>query len=271
METTGNFYSASEAREKLGGISGEELKRLTDAGKIEKIIPPTNKRKGLYKKADVDRLAEEIKGIEPTKGTKVADLPSTDWARSSDLPYMLAYDYEHYGLENTVDISITSKWWEKNPHMARILFNPNDRREIWGGITIMPLEEDFILRILRDEITEKQVTADDILLYEPGKSYYGYVASATVKMEHSAHFKALLHSVFDFWCNNYPDIQIKKLYAYAGSEKGWDLIKRLFFSPRYDINRNAFELDPLLRNPSKLIKPFQDCLSAKGAKIETPI
>jgi hypothetical protein len=272
METFNEFYTASEAREKLGGITAEELKRYTDAGKIEKLIPSYNKKKGFYKKSDVDRLAREARVLtKPRDENNKTITGITDWARSHDLPYMLAYDYENYGPANTVDISITRTWFEKNPYMARILFNGNDRRDIWGGITIMPMNEETILRLLRDEIKEHQIIADDILIYEKGNKYYCYVASATVKEEHATHFRELLSSVFDFWCERYPEIQIEKLYAYAGSEKGWDLIKRLFFAPRHDLGRNAFELDPTLRNPSKLIKPFQECLISKGAKIETPI
>jgi hypothetical protein len=155
--------------------------------------------------------------------------------------------------------------------MARLLFDANDRRNIWGGITIMPMKEETIFRLLRDEITERDITPDHIEVYEPGNKYYGYVASATIKEEHQSHFRELLTSMFDFWCEQYPDVQLIKLYAYAASDKGWDLIKRLYFAPRYDIGRNSFELNPYERNPSRLLKPFQDALRAKGATIEVPI
>jgi len=273
MEQLTDFYSASQARKILGEISAEELKRYVEAGKIEKIVPPSNVRKGYYKKADVNKLAKDLQSFTKVakRETKAKSAGETDWAKSSDLPYMLAYDYENYGPENTVDISVTRTWWEKNPYMARILFNANDRHEIWGGITIIPMKEETIFKLLRDEISEHQIKADDILVYEKGHIYYGYIASATVKEEHSLHFRGLMKSFIDFWCNSYPEIQIKKLYAYAGSEKGWDLIKRLFFSPRYDLGNNAFELNPLVRNPSKYLEQFQKCLTSKGAKIETPI
>jgi len=154
--------------------------------------------------------------------------------------------------------------------MARLLFNAEDRREIWGGITIMPMKEETIICILKDEISEKDIRLEDILTYEPGQKYIGYVASATVKKEYATHFRELLRSVFDFACSRYPDIQITKLYAYASSPEGWDLMKRLFFTPRRDINRNAFELDLFERNPSPYLKPFQDCLKSKGATIFEP-
>lgn len=270
----------SEATETLGDIASSSFKALVDSGRIRKIVPP-GKTQGKYIAEDVYKIAQERKiyqnaerSRKPSTKHSYQDNKShkgtTDWATDSDLPYMLAYDLEMYGLENTVDIKITHEWWKKNPHMARLLFNAEDRREIWGGITIMPMKEETIIRILKDEMAEKDIRPKDILTYEPGQKYIGYVASATVKKEYSTHFRELLHSMFDFVCSLYPDIQITKLYAYASSPEGWDLIKRLFFTPRRDIDRNAFELDPFERNPSPYLKPFQNCLKAKGATIFEP-
>lgn len=276
------LLTSSEARALLGNMSPSSFKNLVDGKKIRKVTAP-GKTQGKYVAEDVQKLAEELKPfLEAEKNSRQAsqdrgsykDNPShpaaTDWARDSDLPYMLAYDYEMYGVENTVDISITHRWWQKNPYMARLLFDANDRRNIWGGITIMPMEEETIIRILKDEMAERDIKPEHILTYEPGKQYVGYVASATVKKEYATHFKGLLQSVFSFACQQYPDVQVAKLYAYASSPEGWDLIKRLFFTPRRDINRNAFELDLFERNPSPYLKSFQECLKAKGATIFEP-
>jgi hypothetical protein len=260
------------------GLSDSTFRRKVREHPIRNMLPEGRQRGAVYSREDTLNALKETLGKnykEPDthrrESPKIALPGQTDWAKSSDLPYMLAYDYEHYGPENTVDISITRAWWEKNPYMARLLFDANDRRNIWGGITIMPMKEETIFRLLRDEITEKEITPEHIEIYEPGKKYYGYIGSATVKEEHATHFRGLLQSVFDFWCERYPDIQLTKLYAYAGSEKGWDLIKRLFFAPRYDLGQNAFELNPYQRNPSKYLQPFQKCLKEKGALIETPL
>ncbi len=270
----------SEALEALGNIAPSSFKTLVDKKKIRKVVSP-GKTQGKYIAEDVYKIAQERKPYENAERTRrpstrksyqenKSHVAATDWANDNDLPYMLAYDLEMYGLENTVDIKITHEWWKKNPYMARLLFNANDRREIWGGITIMPMREETIIRILKDEMSEKDIRPKDILTYEPGQKYVGYIGSATVKKEYATHFRGLLQSVFEFACSRYPDIQLTKLYAYAASPEGWDLIKRLFFTPRRDINRNAFELDPFERNPSPYLKPFQDCLRAKGATIFEP-
>src|SRR5689334_2764647 len=116
------LLTSSEARAILGNMSPSSFKNLVDGKKIRKIVP-SGKTQGKYVAEDVYKLAEELKPFlqadrqqyQPKSNYKnnPSQAGATDWARASDLPYMLAYDYEMYGVDNTVDISITHKWWEK--------------------------------------------------------------------------------------------------------------------------------------------------------------
>ncbi len=265
MPELAELYTSGQAREKLGGISSSTFKSLVDSGKIRKITPPGRKQ-GMYLKEDVDKAAQEIQLFRrrqrPAQET-AKNQGATDWIQTSDLPYILAYDLEMYGIENTVDISITHAWWKKNPHMCRILYDKEDRRNIWGVITIMPMEEPTIFKLLKGEMREQEITPDDILTYEPGRHYFGYVASASVKPEHRPHLRRLIQEMLQYWCDQYPHMHLRKLYAVVTSDEGWKLVKHLFFAPRYDLGPNAFELDLHQRNPSRLVTAFQDCLARK--------
>src|SRR5437764_1993609 len=139
MNNLDHLYTAKQAREKLGGISAEILKRYVQAGKIRKETPSTNKVKGYYDKTDVDKLAQELAPFAHVeKSGKLTGKPQTnldsegetDWIQTRDLPYILALDLEVYGIESTVDVSITHAWWKKNPYMCRILYDKNDRKNI---------------------------------------------------------------------------------------------------------------------------------------------
>ena len=187
----------------------------------------------------------------------------TDWIQPGDLPYVLALDYEMYGLDQAVDMNITSKWWARNPYQCRILFDQADRTKVWGALTIMPLPLEVIYRLLGQQISEREISPNDIKLYEPGTVYDGYVASAVIRPEHRAHFRMLIQSVLSFWCEQYPSIQLGHLYAYASTNEGFDLVQQLLFSPRYDLGEQAFELDPMRRNRSRLIRSFQECIKQK--------
>ncbi len=266
-----DLYTSSEAREILGRISSSTFKALVDGEKIRKVTPP-GKKQGAYVKEDVDRLARARQVSPSTKVTArkrkpLREPPSPegeiDWMNEKDLPYILAYDYEIYGIEATVDIPRMYSWWQKNPRMARIIFDRSDRRNIWGSISILPMKEETILKILKGEMKEHDITADDILAYEPGEKYSGYVSAASIKPEHRMYLRCLMEDLLNYWCSQYPEIQLVKLYAVAWSEGGWDLIKHLFFSPRHDLGEDAFELDLRQRNPSRFIKKYQECIKHK--------
>ncbi|HLZ57134.1 MAG TPA: hypothetical protein VKR06_09320 [Ktedonosporobacter sp.] len=162
-----------------------------------------------------------------------------------------------------MDLSITHTWWKKNPYMCRVLYDANDRKDIWGYATMIPMNEETIFKLLRREMHERDIRTEHILTYQENQTYTVYVNAVVVKPEHQASLRTLINSLLNHWCEQYPKIKIAKIYAYAESDEGWSLIKHLFFSPRYDIGERAFELDPIQVNPSKLIKAFQDCLKER--------
>jgi predicted DNA-binding transcriptional regulator AlpA len=262
------FYTAAEAIARLeaAGLSESTFYRYVREGIITKELPKGRQRGALYPRDQVNEvLARHRGGSEQLhRATQDEAHPGlTDWVQSSDLPYLLALDYELYGPENVVEISIMRPWWERNHHMCRILYDAGDRRSIWGALTVMPLREEMIYRLLRGEMREVDIRADDILTYEDGHSYLGYVASAIIRPEHRARMRTLIRSVLHFWCEQHPHVKLDKLFAFAATDEGLLLMKHLFFSPRYDLGPDAFELDPYRPNPSPLIQDFQHCIRSK--------
>ncbi len=195
---------------------------------------------------------------------------ATDWIKESDLPYVFALDYEVYGLDATVSPLITRTWWQKNPFACRILFDQENRKDVWGALTILPMKEEDIFHILSEQMEERDIHANQVLPYEAGKSYAGYVASAAIRPEHRYHFRLLIESVLSFWCEQYPQMELTKLYAYAlgdASSDGWRLIRKLFFAPLYERGgynfKNAWELRLNSPSPSKIITHYQKCIQSK--------
>ena len=87
--------------------------------------------------------------------------------------------------------------------------------------------------------------------------------AVVVKSERRAFLRILINSLLNYWCEQHPGVRIAKVYAYADSDEGSNLVKHLFFAPRYDIGERAFELNPLQINPSIFIKAYQDCLKER--------
>lgn len=268
------LYTASEAAEKLG-MPMSTFQTRVRKGEIKKTTPP-GKTEGFYPKVDIDQMAAERQQGETSRTRqeqRVHQIQSdehaeTDWVTFPDEPYAYVLDTELYGVENSVSPSITWTWWEKNPRACMILYNRENRKDIWGLLSIIPMEEDTIFKILRGEMEEKDIRPEHVLTYEPGQSYSCYVAAASLRPERKKYFGLLLHRVMDYWCEQYPDIQIKKLYAFALDDDegdGWRLIRKLYFAPRYDISDNAWELRLDRKNPSPILQRFQQCLEQKQA------
>jgi len=197
----------------------------------------------------------------------------TDWATREDLPYIYALDCEIYGIEYSVPPTKTVHWWEKNKTSIRVLYNAENRRDVWGCITLLPMEEETIFDILRGDLSEQEIEEKHILTYQPGNAYSCYVTSCLIRPEKRRFFSHLFNSVMNYWCEH-PEVHISKLYGFAvgasddtpEENDGMRLIKKLYFSPRYDISENAWELDLNRYNPSVSIQKFQKCLRSKQGK-----
>ena len=256
------------------GISGNTFYRHAREGRIRKYLPEGKQRDALYSAEDIRKVIEfhrlKRKGRVEAIKSKKEEQGKTDWVQTGDLPYLLALDYEMFGIDEAVDLTITHTWWKKNPYMCRVIYNAKDRKDIWGYVTMIPMEEETIFKLLRREMHERDIRTHHILTYEENKSYLVYANAIVMKPEHQATIRTLINSVLNYWCEQYPNIRIKKLYAYAESDEGWNLIRHLFFAPRYDIGERAFELDPLQLNPSKLIRAYQDCLREREASTPPP-
>jgi hypothetical protein len=266
-----DLMTASEAILALR-IPKTTFQRLVRAQKIPKEVS-FGRTEGYYPREFIMTLSSHLQGqtsykevlalLERMIPKEPEQMGQTDWIQPGDLPYVLALDYEMYGLDQAVDMNITSKWWARNPYQCRILFDQADRTKVWGALTIMPLPLEIIYRLLSQQMSEREVSPDAIRQYEPGNVYDGYVASAVIRPERRAHFRMLIQSVLSFWCEQYPSIQLGHLYAYASTNEGFDLVQQLLFSPRYDLGEHAFELDPMRRNRSRLIRSFQECIKQK--------
>jgi hypothetical protein len=286
-QATQEYYSLSEVKLLMerSGTSMSTFYRLAAQQGIEKLLSHDQQRGASYNKKQVDKLIEQrsqktyrrksrqnsttTKYQQADSNTQVNELQgATDWIQQEDLLNVFALDYELYG-DATVPPQITRYWWQKNPTACRILFNKNNRKDIWGALTILPMEEQTIYDILSGKLEEMDIRPEHILSYEPGKTYIAYVASIAIRPERRGNFVELLRSVMNFWCEQYPTIRITKLYAYAlGGEEsdGMRLISKLCFAPRYDIGdgENSWELRLDHYNPSPIIQAYQRCLRQKA-------
>ena len=262
------LYTSSEARDKLN-ISTSTFKRLIDTGKIRKVTAP-NKKHGMYVKADVDKLAEEMRpytqltrhrGKQNGRENKLST--TVDWQQITDLPAVLKLDLKVYKENIVGDIGLYISWERKNPHITLLSFESSNRENVLAYVSLVPLPEEMILSILKGEREELSISADEVETYERKGGYTLLAESAVVHPDYPEQLTNILREVLNFWCEQYPDRYIEKIYAQAASEAGDILVRKLYFSPLYDLSDDAYVLD--LRRPgvSKLVQRFQECLKEK--------
>jgi len=260
-----NFYTASQAREVLGGIAGEDLKRLVTAGKIEKVTPPTNKRKGYYKKGDVDRLAREMKPFTPTR--EITKLETTvDWMKPSDLPAILKLDYEVYKEEMVGDIGLYISWYKKNPKITLLSFDISNRERVLAYLSLVPLPETTIQSILKGERAELTISPDEIETYERVGNFTLLAESIVVHPDHPQQLNKVLSKALEFWCEQYPQRCLAKIYAQTTSKEGDILARKFFFSPLYDLSDNAYVLDLSKPGISRVVRDYQEHIKNMDCK-----
>ncbi|MBV9689499.1 MAG: hypothetical protein JO202_07290 [Ktedonobacteraceae bacterium] len=276
MEDT---YTSSEARERLGGMASSSFKALVDSGAIRKVTAPGRKQ-GVYRKEDVDRIAEE-KQITPSsrkiiarkrRSLKKRTIPDVilDWVRPEDVPSGLALDQIVYHEMFLANAEVYMAWRRKNSKISMGAFDAKDRRVRYGYIGLIPLPESVILDVLMGKKDEKEITPDEILTYDEPGEYTLLANSAVIHPDYPELANSIIHAIMKFWIDQYPEKRIKRIYAQTVSEQGRTLAKKLYLGPLY-IMRNggltrvedAYVLDMQEEAASKIIRQFQERLRAK--------
>lgn len=262
-------YSSGEAR-KILGVSTSTFKTYVDNGRIRKITPP-GKTQGVYSKTDVDKLAKEKepfrqieKAIKRGKREKAGPIKTdVDWMKPSDLPAILKLDYVVYQEDIVGDIGLYVSWYRKNPKITLLSFERGNRDNVLAYISLVPLPEQIILSILKEDRSELTINPSEIETYDRLGGYTLLAESVVTHPKYPEQLNHVTQSVLEFWYEQYPDKYIDKIYAQAFSDDGDTLIRKLYFSPLYNLSDRAYVLDLSKKGISRLIRIFQEHLERK--------
>lgn len=250
------YYTATQAKVKLGSISDGMLRSYVENGKIRKFTPPSRKQ-GFYNREDVDQLVRVLDEFfdEP-------DQPGPEFRQATreDLPELVNFLIEVFGGGNTLEKRL--QWYEKNPETAFILRN---KGKIVGCVYVLPLTLQKIEAILSDPTpgSTKSITEKDIQLYTPNEPTYLYVVSMGVKPDTSntakrARGQTLIRGLIRFLVNlGERGIHIQMLVARTDSRDGINLLKHAGFT---EIESNTHSRNFVIevdRSGVPLIMPYK--------------
>ncbi|HYU74165.1 MAG TPA: hypothetical protein VEL31_15950 [Ktedonobacteraceae bacterium] len=222
-----------------------------------RILPGETKRKNRYNYEDIVAVKKEL-GIGEGVPTIV------DWVGPADVTSTVALDFLVYQEAIIADINHYVSWVRKNPHISLAAFDANDRKTVLAYVALLPLPEATILEVLRGKRTEMGIQPEEIESYERPGGYTLLVESAVSHPDHPEKLGAVLKGLTDYWCEQYPQRYIDKIYAQSVSNKGDILIQKLYFAARYDIAETAHMLDLKRPGASRLIRRFQECLKSRS-------
>ncbi len=156
----------------------------------------------------------------------------------------------------------------RNPHVALAVYGSPTRERILAYISLLPLPESTIFAVLRGERHETKIHTEEVETYERQGGYTLLAESVVVDPDHSEQLNTLLTHLTDYWCEQYPDRYITKIYAQAESKRGDILIQKLFFAPREDLAPDAYMLNLARPGASRFVRRFQECMETKRKALE---
>jgi hypothetical protein len=143
-----------------------------------------------------------------------------------------------------------------------------DRKRILAYVSLIPLPEQTIIDILKNTRHETTIKTEEVETYERKGEYFLLAESIAVDPDHPEQLNTLLRHLLQYWCEQYPERYITKIYAQAGSRAGDILIQKLFFAPREDLAPDAYVLNLTRPGASRFVKQFQQCIEEKRRALE---
>jgi hypothetical protein len=224
------YYTATQAKRKLGDISDGMLRSYVQQGKIEWTVPKGRKQ-GFYKREDVDRLARTFDDfLEQEPGEPGAQFKPVT---KEDMPEVVRLLMELFGGEDSTERRLS--WLEKNPEIA---FMVRSKGKIVGCVFVLPLTLQKIEAILSDPQphSTSTITVDDIQLITPGKPAYFYVVSMGVKPGVTAVAKRtrgeiLIRGLLRFFIElGNRGVPVSLIAARTASRDGVNVLRRVGFT-----------------------------------------
>src|SRR5258708_14865341 len=130
-------------------------------------------------------------------------------------------------------------WIGRNKYVYWAEFHPHNRRHIWAVLGMLPLHEEVIVQLLHKEISPKDIPAEAVLPYEPGKIYSCYISSMTAVRGHYNAITRLMQRVLSYWKKH--NISVERVYIDILEESIEDtppliLTNEFFYSPLYGLD-----------------------------------
>ncbi len=158
------YYTAKEAQAALG-MTYSALRNQVNAGNINSITLP-GMRQAVYLREDVDQLKGDMEVWLISRHQ--TNIPSAKFFKATvkDMPGAVVLAAEVFGGLNTIPVEKRVEWLKSNPDIDYLL---KQEDQLVGYLSLVPLKAETIEDLMTLKRYARELTADDILPYEPGK------------------------------------------------------------------------------------------------------
>jgi hypothetical protein len=272
------LYTASEAREKLGGMSSSSFKRLVDSGKIRKVVPP-GKTQGKYIREDVDKLAEAMEQfVEIYSASEPAEKLEFSQAKGkNDIQESVHIARQNLG-DNAYGLEKRMEWFRLSPKGDYLLKHEGIAVGYFSMQAIKPesIDEVFFHK------SGRSIQLEDMLPIEPGRPIDVHISGIGIRKGISRQYTkyygmVLLNKLFEALIDlGKQGIDIRKVWAKSSTVAGIKLCRDLNFTELGYVNdeQMGFVLDleqsdlPAVRQYRKVV---EEARKQKGQKQPTPV
>src|SRR5260370_1484656 len=164
--------------------------------------------------------------------------------------------------------------WIKEQRQIFWVAQESESNRILASIGVIPLDEEIIVRFLREEFSLFEIAITDVLSFQAGSNHACYMIAAA---DHDRPDAAnaliqLMEHLLSHWCEKYPEIAVRMLYTLSSlldmnESPVMLLLRSFFFSRRRDLssdpNKAVWELPLDEPNPSPAIQQYQKCMKEK--------
>ena len=257
------YYKASEAIKKLG-IPRSSFFVLANTNRIPKVYLPLRKQ-ALYPKEEIDKIAAEqamlLQELEQSPERLVFMLPNR-----KDLEQLVDIDRLVFHEETLILPDEQQKRFTYNPEVIHVL-KDTKTNTVLGGITMSPLKQNILERLIRLEIDETQIKPEDYLPFTTGKPIDSYVIGIIARPGIGEKYYAgrLLYAALDYLIELLErGVIIHRIYTIATTTDGERIVKELGFNRlpgewqgEYEDFRHPYILDlEAKNNKSKLVQQY---------------
>ncbi|MBE3559254.1 MAG: helix-turn-helix domain-containing protein [Ktedonobacteraceae bacterium] len=225
-----NYYTAAEAYKKLN-IPRSTFYHLIKTGEIPAGIHVPLRKQALYRKEEIDKIAEEraryLEELKQEPDRLKFMLPSEE-----DLIQLVDIDRMVFHEETLIFPEDQLKRLKYNPEVIHVLKDCKTG-EVVGGITLSPLKHDVLQKLINLEIGETKIKPEDYRPYSTEQPQdcclVGIIARPGIAEKYYA--SRLIHATLNYLIELLErGVIIRRIYTVATTEDGDKLARDLHFT-----------------------------------------